>query len=110
MSSLRKTSQPFRWPIENKTVRNPDAPSGPVVVYSTEEVLKDLNRYWQPKARALVEELWIAGKPYAEINAELTAAGMGRKDDDELALCIMELARRGNIDIRPGGVYGTPAK
>ena len=52
-----------------------------------------------------VTDLWRQGVPLVDIAAEVR--GKGSKAVDETALLIWDLAKRGKVGIRPGGVYGT---
>lgn len=60
----------------------------------------DLNFGWRPFDVARVSEAWKAGMHVADI------AAMVRRDCDEVAVLCIDLARKGEIEPRPGGVYG----
>ena len=68
--------------------------------HETYIALLDLNFGWRPQDVKRVKDAWRAGKPLDEI------ARMIRRDADEVAILLMDLARKGEIEPRPRGVYG----
>ena len=60
----------------------------------------DLNFGWRPFDVARVREAWKVGTPIDEI------ARTVRRDVDEVAVLLIDLARKGEIEPRPRGVYG----
>ena len=60
----------------------------------------DMNFGWRPADVARVREAWKAGMPVDEI------AQMVRRDCDEVTVLLIDLARKGEIEPRPRGVYG----
>lgn len=64
-------------------------------------ILEDLDFGWTAEVLAEVRKMWEAGVPLAEM------AGRLRRDPDEVGLAIIHLARQGEIQSRPGAVFGT---
>jgi hypothetical protein len=63
--------------------------------------LMDLDFSWSWPKITLVRKLWIEGYEIAEIAEEVD------RIIDEVALLIMDQARKGKLNARPGGVFGS---
>ncbi len=61
---------------------------------------EDMDLSWYPSEVRQVIEDWEAGVPLWEIAEKL------KRDPDEVAVLLIDLARRGAIRKRRGGVYG----
>lgn len=62
--------------------------------------LDDLEFSWFPEEAALVQKIWEQGLHIADI------AKAVKRDQDEVAVLIMHLARQGKIQLRKSGVFG----
>lgn len=62
--------------------------------------LEDLNWEWLTRDIAIVIGLWNQGEPIDRI------AKLVRRSVDETAILLMDLRRKGLINLRKGGVYG----
>lgn len=62
--------------------------------------LDDLDFTWLPSEIALVKTMWDFGYHIADIAAKV------KRDQDEVAVLIMHLARKGKIEKRKTGVLG----
>ena len=67
--------------------------------------LADLDFSWFPAEVEQVASLWRQGVSLVDIAAEVR--GKGADAVDETALLVWDLARRGKVERRPGGVLGT---
>jgi len=67
--------------------------------------LADLDFSWYLHEVEQVAELWRQGVPLVDIAAEVR--GKGQDAVDETALLVWDLARRGKVGARPGGVFST---
>lgn len=102
MSSLRKTSQGYRWPIENPHICNAAGPlNGKVKMGRL--ILRNVDLFWPREDEAKVIEMWKRGVHVADI-----AETVGR-DVDEVGLLLYEQGMQGYIGHRPGGVLGSEA-
>lgn len=63
-------------------------------------ILEDLDFSWFTKEIALVQKMWEQGLHIAELAKTVD------RDQDEVALLIMHLARQGKIQLRKSGVFG----
>jgi hypothetical protein len=66
--------------------------------------LLDLDFSWYLHEVERVADLWRQGVPLVEIAAEVR--GGGQDAVDETALLVWDMARRGKVERRDGGVYG----
>lgn len=99
MSSLRKTSAPYRWPIENSNLAKCNSYlDGPVKTGRL--ILGKMDLFWSQEDEAKVIEMWAAGSHIADI------AEAVNRDQDEIFLLLLELAKAGGITERDGGIYG----
>lgn len=62
--------------------------------------LEDLNWEWLTRDISIVIELWQQGEAIDRI------AKLVRRSVDEVAILVMDMRRRGLIEIRKGGVWG----
>ncbi len=62
--------------------------------------LEDLDFSWFPKEVAFIQKMWEQGLHIADI------AKAVKRDQDEVTLLIMHLARQGKIKLRKSGVLG----
>jgi len=62
--------------------------------------LDDLDFSWFPAEVEKVKKLWAYGWHIADITRQV------KRDQDEVAVLIMHLARLGKIENRTGGVFG----
>lgn len=62
--------------------------------------LEDLDFSWFPQEIALVQKMWNTGCHIADIAEKI------ERDQDEVALLIIHLARQGKIQLRKSGVFG----
>lgn len=62
--------------------------------------LMDLDFSWFPSEVEQVQQLWQAGEHIADIAQQL------RRDEDEVAILIIDLARQGKVQERKNGAYG----
>jgi hypothetical protein len=60
-----------------------------------------MDRFRSQEEEEKVIELWNAGLHVADITREV-----GRNDPDEVSVFLIDLARAGRINYRPGGVFG----
>lgn len=99
MSSLRKQSQGYRWPIENSNLAKNLGPlDGPVKTGRL--ILRQMDLFWPQEDETKVIEMWAAGNHIADI------AEAVQRDQDEIFLLLLEKARAGEITERDGGIYG----
>lgn len=63
--------------------------------------LEDLNWEWRTRDIAIVIVLWKQGDPIDRI------AKLVRRSIDEVAILLIDLRRKGLIELRKGGVYGS---
>lgn len=62
--------------------------------------LEDLDFSFLPEEAEATKQMWLEGKHIADIAAKL------ERDMDEVAILIMHMARRGEIEKRKSGVLG----
>jgi len=63
-------------------------------------ILEDLDFSWFPQEISIVKKMWEQGLHIADI------AKAVKRDQDEVTLLIMHLARQGKIKLRKSGVLG----
>lgn len=61
---------------------------------------EELNFVWQPEKVRKFREMWAAGEDIREIAKQL------RRKPEEIAILVMDQAKRGNIQKRPTGIFG----
>ena len=62
---------------------------------------EELNFAWLKSEVAAVKMAWNAGKPIWEI------AALVRRSEEEVAILIIDLTNRNQLQLRPGGILGT---
>jgi len=63
-------------------------------------ILEDLDFSWFPQEISIVKKMWNTGCHIADIAEKI------ERDQDEVAVLVMHLARQGKIRLRKNGVFG----
>jgi hypothetical protein len=103
MSSLKKQTDGYHWPIHNSNIaRNTGPLDGPIKIGRL--ILRKMDLFWSSEDEAKVIEMWASGNHIADIAEAIN------RDQDEIAILVIELAREEKISYRDAGVYGSEVK